>query len=465
MSKITRVFEGTVRDALHARQQELRKKSGLPHPDYYKELGKSYDIENDQERYAKQSEIRKKYGIKEDVEALDESAARFIQKVNQAVNAAASGKHKNAQMHLDNARTFMLGVKSTDMEKIKDAHAAYKNLRNKYAGTGGNYKIKDDMVGVAKVIHNEETQIAEGYAEEDIANGGTVIFKHNGKHVMSKVTHKTGGGAATKIHTTSKHVVPLHHVVSTDASDWSRFKDATVKEETQIDEADEFTHRVQVTVSEPDHPMVSRRKETQQKFVRVGGSKEEAVNRAKAHYKKQGYKVHGAEYVSSHKKVSEEHQIDEISNATKASYTAKAKEQIKQTEPFTKKGEYKDIAKNFISKRQRGIAKANEETDVMSPAETYKKLAVKHLRDSMNKNATQKQRDYAKKMNKRALEASKMDNHTDALNHYRGMSEQMAEPATGMHKMLDKQKQVEASPEPDKGAEKTFTKFRAGLKK
>jgi len=387
-TKITRLIEGSVRDALYARQQELRKKSGLPHPDYYKELGKSYDIQNDSERYARQSEIRKKYGIKEDAEIseaqdykvevthkdkdgkevsmvhhlrgvkqrnaagyiamdrhrdmlkkkgiephalsariveesqIDESAARFIQKVNQAVNAAASGKHKNAQMHLDNARTFMLGVKSTDMEKIKDAHAAYKNLRNKYAGTGGNYKIKDDMVGVAKVIHNEETQIAEGYAEEDIANGGTVIFKHNGKHVMSKVTHKTGGGAATKIHTTSKHVVPLHHVVSTDASDWSRFKDATVKEETQI---------------------------------------------------------------------------DEISTELKTRYVTKAKEQIKQTQPFTKKGEYKDIAKNFIAKREKGIAKANEQT---------------------------------------------------------------AEPATGMHKMLDKQKQVEATPMKPRGAQKTFAKIR-----
>ena len=61
----------------------------------------------------------------------------------------------------------------------------------------------------------------------------------------------------------------------------------------------------------------------------------------------------------------------------------------------------------------------NEE--MMSPSETYKGLAVKHLRDSMNKNNTQKQRDYAKKMNIRALDAAKKDNHTDALNHYRGV--------------------------------------------
>lgn len=64
----------------------------------------------------------------------------------------------------------------------------------------------------------------ESYNEDDIANGGTVIYKHDGKHHMSKVSHKTGGGAGTKIHTEAKHVVPLHNVVSTDASDWNRFK-------------------------------------------------------------------------------------------------------------------------------------------------------------------------------------------------------------------------------------------------
>ena len=49
----------------------LRKKSGLPHPDYYKELGHSYSISDDKERLAKQSEIKKKYKV-ESVEQLDE---------------------------------------------------------------------------------------------------------------------------------------------------------------------------------------------------------------------------------------------------------------------------------------------------------------------------------------------------------------------------------------------------------
>jgi hypothetical protein len=58
-------------------------------------------------------------------------------------------------------------------------------------------------------------------------------------------------------------------------------------------------HRISVTVSEPDHPMVSKRKETQQKIVRVSATnKLDARVKAEKHYKKQGYKVHGSEHIS-----------------------------------------------------------------------------------------------------------------------------------------------------------------------
>ena len=60
-------------------------------------------------------------------------------------------------------------------------------------------------------------------------------------------------------------------------------------------------------------------------------------------------------------KKEEVEQLDELSPETKSSYVSKAKEQIKQTEPWTKKGEYKDLAKNLIAKRQKGIAKMSEQ--------------------------------------------------------------------------------------------------------
>jgi hypothetical protein len=58
------VAETSARDKLHQRHQELRKKSGLPNPDYYKELRATYDLP-DEERYAKAAELKKKYQVKE----------------------------------------------------------------------------------------------------------------------------------------------------------------------------------------------------------------------------------------------------------------------------------------------------------------------------------------------------------------------------------------------------------------
>jgi hypothetical protein len=60
-----KITEGSVQDKLHRRHQELRKKSGLPDPDYYKELKASYDIEDGTKRIARQAEIKKKYRVSE----------------------------------------------------------------------------------------------------------------------------------------------------------------------------------------------------------------------------------------------------------------------------------------------------------------------------------------------------------------------------------------------------------------
>ena len=56
-------------------------------------------------------------------------------------------------------------------------------------------------------------------------------------------------------------------------------------------------HRVSVTTSEPDHPMVSKRKETTQRFVKVTtNSKERALEQGMKHFKKKGFKVHSADH-------------------------------------------------------------------------------------------------------------------------------------------------------------------------
>lgn len=69
-------------------------------------------------------------------------------------------------------------------------------------------------------------------------------------------------------------------------------------------------HRIGVTVSEPDHPAVSKRKETQQKFVRVTAhDKDKAIEQGKKHFAKKGFKVHDAHHAGMiHEEVE---QIDE----------------------------------------------------------------------------------------------------------------------------------------------------------
>lgn len=56
----------SIQDKLYRRHQELRKKSGLPDPEYYQELKASYDLP-DEERLARVKEIKKKYNVNEGV--------------------------------------------------------------------------------------------------------------------------------------------------------------------------------------------------------------------------------------------------------------------------------------------------------------------------------------------------------------------------------------------------------------
>lgn len=134
--------------------------------------------------------------VHESVE-LDESASRFIQKVNQAANAAARGKHTNAKMHLDNALTFMLGVKSTDYEKIKDAHETYMNLRKKYSGSGGNFTPSHNQVGNAKVTSESEELDESANIPVDKVHKHVQEFMGQGTSTKLAMHMKTG---------TAKHV-------------------------------------------------------------------------------------------------------------------------------------------------------------------------------------------------------------------------------------------------------------------
>jgi hypothetical protein len=69
------------------------------------------------------------------------------------------------------------------------------------------------------------------------------------------------------------------------------------------------THRIGLTVTDPNHPMVSKRKEAYQKSVRVNGpDREKAINSAIAHARRKGYQVHDHHYLGT----VDEAQLDEL---------------------------------------------------------------------------------------------------------------------------------------------------------
>lgn len=89
-----------------------------------------------------------------------------------------------------------------------------------------------------------------------------------------------------------------------------------------IQEAEMTAHKVNVTVSDPNHQAVTQRKEKIAKRVIVKShTKEGAVEKAKEFYKKKGYKIHDAEHHSimpSSSMKTEEIQIDESADAALA---------------------------------------------------------------------------------------------------------------------------------------------------
>lgn len=125
-SKLATKLEG-VQDKLHKRHQELRKKSGLPDPDYYKELKATYDLP-DEERYAKAAELKKKYKVKDMKEANQSEAPKPRNFVAKNAKTAGAGKHKDAKKAAKEVR----GQKHKNKEMV-ESYEQSRAARIRYA--------------------------------------------------------------------------------------------------------------------------------------------------------------------------------------------------------------------------------------------------------------------------------------------------------------------------------------------
>jgi hypothetical protein len=60
--------------------------------------------------------------------------------------------------------------------------------------------------------------------------------------------------------------------------------------------------------------------------------------------------------------------VAELKDTTKSSYKEKATQQVKDLKPHAKSGEYRDIAKNMIARREKGLARVSEDEYMMELA-------------------------------------------------------------------------------------------------
>jgi hypothetical protein len=125
-----------------------------------------------------------------------------------------------------------------------------------------------------------------------------------------------------------------------------------------------LTHRIGLTVTDPNHPMVSKRGETYQKSVRVTGpDREAAINQAIAHYRRKGYKVHDHHYLGT---------VDQgMAEASLGDYRKKAmmSKAMAQTNRFFDRDDPAKTAAadQTIANRERGMARADARAKAYTP--------------------------------------------------------------------------------------------------
>ena len=154
--------------------------------------------------------------------------------------------------------------------------------------------------------HSSDKKEPQKFTNEEVELDEMTQGKsYSQKQLSDKI--KSGDWEATQDIKPGKHVEMRHHSgkrvtvhVKEDTMEKQSFKQFIEKINESVECLDEEQrHKVNVTVSDPNHPAVTQRKEqTLKRVVVTAGDKATAIDKAKAFYKKKGYKVHDAEHHS-----------------------------------------------------------------------------------------------------------------------------------------------------------------------
>ena len=186
-------LETAAKDKLHQYHQTLRKKSGLPNPQYYKDLEKTFDLPDD-ERKIKTAELKKKYQI----EGVDEG---WKSKLAGAALAGATALGGGAAQAGDLEKSIgPLPVMATIVIQLPDGSS--KTIK-KDLGHAYDYKLDDaqkdlekllDKKGIKKyTIHLDRYKDNSAYLDRDAIKGKDYSAKSG--YVDSSPYQAKGGSA------------------------------------------------------------------------------------------------------------------------------------------------------------------------------------------------------------------------------------------------------------------------------
>jgi len=160
------------------------------------------------------------------------------------------------------------------------------------------------------------------------------------------------------------------------------------KEEVELEEN---VHRIGLTVTDPKHPMVSKRKETIQKTVRVKGpDKEKAITSAIMHYRRKGYKVHDHHYIGTVNEISQQAHDKYMSSAvsdyghqnfmkrvaqgdTQKAAAARQDKRAKGIALSVKLTTRKNLQKESYKEEQMNVKEGNNNSDPLANRASYAK--------------------------------------------------------------------------------------------
>jgi hypothetical protein len=239
------------------------------------------------------------------------------------------------------------------IKTLKGAEEGFVSHAQRKAVWASRNDAKEAMKRKAKKTTKEETQIDElkrstlasyaGKASKEVAKSQSYAAKFKKDSEFERdVGHPSRARVLDK-----ERDVELKHAKKRQAG-FDKALGRLAKEEVQLEQAPvapaPVKHRIAVTVSEPDHPMVTKRKEQVLKYVVVshGPDKAGAQKVGEKFYKKKGYKVHGSEHAGL------KEGVNESDNKTQYAIKHKMSKKILSTHKdlASAKDEWKGIDKN-----------------------------------------------------------------------------------------------------------------------